>query len=71
MKQFPNNNKLSNIDIIPDDCMSKQDILRTKMNKFKIHDKIDMSETDDIMHIVENLSEKNEVAVKKWMQIEG
>ena len=35
------------------------------MNKIKIHDKTDMSETDIILHILSNLPDEYEVAVSK------
>ena len=45
--------------------MSKLEILRIEMNKIKIHNKTNVSKTDNILHILLNISEDHEVAVSK------
>ena len=59
------NSKLSNVDVRPGTLESELESLRTEMNKIKINDKTDMSETDIILHILSNLSDEYEVAVSK------
>ena len=59
------NSKLSNINARPDEWISKLESLRTQMNKIKIHNKTNISETDLVLHIFLDLPQVHEASVSK------
>lgn len=64
------NSKLKSVDSDPDEWITELESLRSEMNRVTITGKSDMTDVDLIIHILSNLPEEYEVAVKAGREVE-
>ena len=70
MKKDFANSKLKSVDSDPDEWITELESLRSEMNRVTITGKSDMTDVDLIIHILSNLPEEYEVAVKAGREVE-